>query len=139
MVTAPGAALQQTEVIVVDPNITDYAELTYGPHAEGYAFRFFTSGEDAARIAPRSGRTLWLINVDLPDMTGFELAAWVRARCHKAAVYLIGDQYRADDEVHCRAEGALYACKPANPNWLPHAQPRFAEVALAEDIRGVAI
>ena len=62
---------------------------------------------------------LWLVSVELPDMSGFELCELLCGCRRRVTVYLIGDRYSAEDELRSRTCGfAFYACKPPNTTWL---------------------
>ncbi len=109
----------EAEIVVVDEHPGDYAELIDQLHDTGFRFRLVATGREALRLLPRNSAALWLVNVQLPDMSGFELFQSLHNRSEKTTVFLIGDRYAIEDELRSRAAGAaLYACKPPCAAWL---------------------
>ena len=88
------------------------------------SIHFLSSGRDALRFAKRFESGLWVINTELPDMTGFDLATMLRSIRRSALVFMIGGEYRLDDEMQALTLGlAKYLCKPLEPSWiLPHSR-----------------
>ena len=104
---------------VVDPDRDYYdAVLPLGTDAEA-TFRFYCSGRDVLCRGPADRPALWLISIELPDMTGLDLFAMLRDRLKGAAVCMVGREYRLEDEVGAyRAGAAMYACRPVETAWL---------------------
>ncbi len=107
---------------VVDMAPRDYSELLAATGAPGVSLHFLVSGNDALQFARRWQAGLWLVNSQLCDMTGFELAETLRSTRPSALIFIIGDQYRLADELQTLSMGlAKYLCKPLEPSWvLPH-------------------
>ena len=119
-------------VLVVDPQPKDYEvlSLTLGGRLQ---IRILQTGRDALNVAMHDTVDTWIINVSLPDMTGFELHQNLRERYSGARFVLVGNDYRPDDEVKARTSGAArYLCKPPQPWWLeqiPSGNTAFAKEA----------
>lgn len=111
-------------VTIVDSSPQDYKALLAAAGTPGVSIHFLFSGNDALRFARRHPSGLWVINTQLPDMSGFDLAEMLRAVRRSDLVFIIGDKYRLDDEVQALTLGlAKYLCKPLEPSWiLPHSQ-----------------
>ncbi len=111
-------------VVIVDSVPQDYEALLAAAGTPGVSIHFLSSGRDALRFARRFESGLWVINTELPDMTGFDLAAMLRSIRRSALVFMIGDEYRLDDEMQALTLGlAKYLCKPLEPSWiLPHSR-----------------
>ncbi len=61
----------------------------------------------------------FIVNVDLPDMSGFDLREKLTERWSRTPGYLISDSYDPQDEVKARCSGdTLYFCKHLEPGWL---------------------
>ena len=109
-----------TDLVIVDPRPQDYGALMASPAARDLLFQFAISASDALRISRWGRRSIWLINIRLPDGSGMELAAAIRARDPHSVVHLVGDEYDPAQEVAARVCGvAMYLCKPADVSWLP--------------------
>ncbi len=116
-------ASELTHVMVIDSRPQDYLHLAAESAASGLLFQFATSASDALKLWRTAARTIWLVNLELPDASGCELAAAVRARDPRSVVYLVGDEYDPAEELKARlVGGAMYVCKPADPAWLSVAQ-----------------
>ena len=82
-------------------------------------FRFYDTGRDALRKSMTERNSFWLISLDLPDMTGFDLFEMLSDKLGNAPVCLVGHAYRPEDELRAyRAGAAMYACKPVEQSWL---------------------
>jgi CheY-like chemotaxis protein len=111
-------------VAIVDSTPQDYEALLAAADTPGVSMHFLLSGNDALRFARRFPSGLWVINAQLPDMSGFDFAAMLRSMRRNALVFIIGDEYRLDDELQALTLGlAKYLCKPLEPSWiLPHSR-----------------
>ena len=111
-------------VVVVDRNPEDYGRWARFARQQGMRFYYMHSGGEALQVRREGAVSLWMINIDLPDMSGFELVARLEPRRHGSDVFLVADAYRADDEVRTLSLGVtLYLCKPARAAWLRHWRP----------------
>ena len=123
MQTTSSLRPEHAEVTVVDSRPEDYGRLAASSAARGMLFQFATSISDALKLRHTAARSIWLVNLHLPDGSGCDLAAIVRARDPHTVVYLVGDEYDAAEELKARMEGgALYVCKPAERTWLSSMQ-----------------
>jgi two-component system OmpR family response regulator len=119
------------DVLVVDAKQEGY-ELLVG-ELDRYAvrLRFFSTGESALRWAGTCCSTLWLVNIQLPDMSGISLLTHLRRRLPRVSVVIVGDVCTVEDELAARAAGAnAYFCKPASAAWLLACQPRRGSPAV---------
>ena len=107
-----------TTVCVVDPDPGDYEALVRGPK-EDRRVEFVRSGRDALRKNVTQKPDLWIINMRLPDMSGVDLHEILHARNPQVPCYLVGNDYRTEDEVSARRAGAtMYFCKPLQREWV---------------------
>lgn len=112
------------DLLVVDARAEDYDAL-HSPGALPIALRFFPTGHDALVSLAQAGDAAWLVNAQLPDMTGIELLRLIRQRRPGAHVSLVDDAYSAVNELGARSAGATaYLCKPPQPSWLANQHGR---------------
>lgn len=106
-------------VVVVDPQPNDYAPLGHCERLEGAELEFLGSGRAALRYEHETAPRLWVINMHLPDMSGLDLYEMLGQQWPDTPVYLVGDDYRPEDEINARTSGAtFYFCKPLEGDWL---------------------
>lgn len=112
------------QVFVVDPKKNDYLDLQSSMADSGYRVQVCNSGRAALRIDAEQAPELWIVNMNLPDMTGPDLISMLRWRYPKTPICLVSDDYSVEDEINARSTGAeLYLCKPIEPEWLMAATP----------------
>ncbi|GAI83936.1 unnamed protein product, partial [marine sediment metagenome] len=68
------------DVVVVDYQLRDYEELIVRASQWKLRMRLLTCGDEAIRFSKALFDGLWLINVQLPDMTGVDLLRFIRER-----------------------------------------------------------
>jgi DNA-binding response OmpR family regulator len=118
-------------VVVADTKLDDYGPLVVELSERGVRVGLFSTGEEALRAAGGNAATLWVVNVHLSDMSGVALMKLVRRRLPRSTVFLVGDEYSADDEMAARAAGATaYVCKPPSAMWLEAFQPHCRSPAI---------
>jgi ActR/RegA family two-component response regulator len=111
--------IDSIEVFVVDSHPQDYLQLATGIGSRGPSFQFAICASDALKLRRTAARSVWLVNIHLPDGSGCDLAAAIRARDPSSVVFLVGDEYDPAEELRARiAGGAMYVCKPAEAAWL---------------------
>jgi CheY-like chemotaxis protein len=63
------------EVVIVDPACDSYGEFVAAAQGGGLGLHFCVDGRSAMRLARRFRADIWLVAIDLPDMSGFDLVA----------------------------------------------------------------
>ena len=102
----------QSHIVVTDARPKDYRDLGLLAGEYGWHVHFLTGGRAAIQFARPSSADLWMINVRLPEMSGFDLMEIVRDRVPGVPVFLVADQYDSEEERRaCRYGAALYLCK----------------------------
>ena len=115
----PPATTSRVKVCVVDTDFGDYSHLLAERKLRGLEWELIGSGREALRQLQRDPVTLWVINVQLPDMSGAELCQMIKSQNPSAVVYLLTDDYRAEDERAAWLAGAaLFRPKPIDPAWF---------------------
>ncbi|MBX3414904.1 MAG: hypothetical protein KF708_19625 [Pirellulales bacterium] len=106
---------------IVDPRSTDYDDLIRLAQATALVVRFFARAGEALRRETDDER-LWMVNVDLPDLSGFELCEMLhRPPRIGSIVCLVSEGYSADDERRARCCGAsIYTGKPVPASFVTH-------------------
>ena len=129
----PAKPSQVDYVVVADKKLDDYGRLVVELSERGVRVGLFSTGEEALRAAKGNAATRWVVNMKLPDMTGVALLKLVRRRLPRSTVFLVGDEYLADDELAARAAGATaYVCKPPSAAWLEVYQPQHSAPVLRQ-------
>jgi CheY-like chemotaxis protein len=128
-------AHSQPIVCVVDARPADYAKWAEAAQQAGMVLRQFRTGREALRASRDVATDLWIINVDLPDMSGFELVEKLQPRASHTAAFLVADTYRVDDEVRALSLGVtMYRCKPASTEWLGAWRPCARQSLSAQEL-----
>ncbi len=111
--------IERSQVVIVDSKPNDYTTLVRSKPLGQANFEFFDSGRAALRFEPTKPPQLWVININLPDMSGLDLYHMISSRWPDSPIYLVGDDYRPEDEINARISGAtFYFCKPLQSEWL---------------------
>jgi DNA-binding response OmpR family regulator len=125
MILAPNSTLlpplttSRVKVCVVDTNFDDYASLLAERNLRGVEWELATSSREALRRMQHDTITLWVINMQLPDLSGTELCQMIKSQNPAAVVYLLTDDYRPEDERAAWLAGAaLFRPKPIDPAWF---------------------
>jgi DNA-binding response OmpR family regulator len=100
-------------VCVVDPAREDYQAWRQWAAADEVQLEFTATAEEALRRA-RCGRVdLWVINAQLPGMSGAELCGMLKSQSRQAVVCLVTDGYSAQSErAAWAARATMFQCKP---------------------------
>ena len=115
----PPALITPTIIVVVDANPSDYVALAPLAEAGEIDIRFLLSGRSALRESRLLKAPLWMINVDLPDHSGFDVQEMCFGRKTSPLVLMVADEYSTRDELRALELGvAKYLCKPVDPAWL---------------------
>lgn len=105
----------QSHIVVADARPKDYRNLALLAGENGWHLHFLTSARAAIQFGRPSHANLWMVNVSLPDMAGFELLEALRDRVAENPVFVVADRYDAEDERRaCRIGAALYVVKDAS-------------------------
>ncbi len=103
----------QSHIVVVDPRPHNYHELAALASHNGWHIHLLTNASATMRLARSTHVALWMINVRLPDMSGFDLLEMIRDQLADARVFVVADCYNAEHEARACRFGAFYVCKSA--------------------------
>jgi DNA-binding response OmpR family regulator len=105
----------ESHIVVTDARPKDYRDLSLLAGEYGWHVHFLTSGRAAIQFARPNCADLWMVNVCLPEMSGFDLLEILRDRAAGAPVFLVADHYDSEEERRaCGCGAALYLCKDSN-------------------------
>ena len=112
-------AKQRSRILVVDAHPNDYDSIAHSSDFREVSFEFLQDGRSLLRNRDETCPELCVINMNLPDMSGLDVYDMVTQRWPGVPVYLVGDDYRPEDEVRARSSGAtFYFCKPLQREWI---------------------
>ena len=114
------AAPRRTRTIcVVDPQPADYLGWESLAQAGGVELCFVADAEQALRLSRTQPVDLWVINTELPGLSGYELCGMLKAQHPRSTVFVVADKYSAAAERLAWAHRAtLFSVKPEQYSWL---------------------
>jgi len=77
-----------THMVIVDVSPYDYLAMGSDDGAGAVEQHLLPSGRDALRFARQMTDAVWLINMQLPDMSGLELYHMLRRRWREVVCFL---------------------------------------------------
>ena len=105
----------RNRVVVVDAYPHDYDNLADQISRADTEVLFVRSGQEALLACLTHMPALWIVNMDLPDMSGIDLQTMLRERGCRSPIALVGDRYSVTDEIEARTAGAeIYLAKPVH-------------------------
>ncbi len=116
---AQSTCARTTTIAVVDPRPADYASLLERTLGPAVRLQFVPTGNGALQLARTTDADLWVIPMVLPDMSGLDLCAMLKAQSPQRVIWMVADTYCAEDERAAWVHGAsLFGCKPLPNSWL---------------------
>jgi two-component system catabolic regulation response regulator CreB len=103
-------------IVEDEPSIAD--NILYSLESEGFAPCVCTTGEEALARAKTEAFALVVLDVGLPDMTGFEVCRQLRAARDVPVIFLTARNSEVDRVVGLEIGGDDYLCKPFSPREL---------------------
>jgi two-component system catabolic regulation response regulator CreB len=103
-------------IVEDEPSIAD--NILYSLESEGFAPCVCTTGEEAIARAKAEPFALVVLDVGLPDMTGFEVCRQLRAARDVPVIFLTARNSEVDRVVGLEIGGDDYLCKPFSPREL---------------------
>lgn len=101
-----------TRILVVDdePSITEF--VSYALKREGYAPDVVANGEEAFALAAKNKYDLFILDIMLPGMDGYELCRRLRAKTTVPVLFLSARDTELDKVVGLEIGGDDYLAKP---------------------------
>ncbi len=103
-------------IVEDEPSIAD--NILYSLESEGFAPCACATGADALARAKAESFALVVLDVGLPDMTGFEVCRQLRAARDVPVIFLTARNSEVDRVVGLEIGGDDYLCKPFSPREL---------------------
>ena len=102
-------------ICVVDLQLDDYQGWDELAAARGAQLRILGSAEEALKLARTTSIDLWVVNTELPGLSGGELCAMLHTQSPRIPVYLVANEYSEELERTAYRNGArLFAVKPGH-------------------------
>ena len=100
-------------IVEDEPAIAD--TLVYALKTEGFAPEWRTTGREALAALARGAFALVILDIGLPDLSGFEVCKQIRARSAVPVLFLTARQAEVDRVVGLEIGGDDYVVKPFSP------------------------
>ena len=131
-----------SRILVVDdePSITEF--VGYALKKEGFAPDVVDNGEDALAMAQKNDYDLFVLDIMLPGMDGYELCRRLRAKTSAPVLFLSARDTELDKVVGLELGGDDYLAKPFGIRELlarVHALLRRAPQGGAEAVEGARV
>lgn len=107
------AAAQRVLVVEDEPSIAD--TLVYALKTEGFAVDWVSSGEETLRRAVNGAYAAIVLDIGLPDLTGFEVCRRIRRTSQVPILFLTARNAEVDRIVGLEIGGDDYVVKPFSP------------------------
>ena len=110
--------MQQPRILIVEdePAIAD--TLTYALQSEGFQTQWVTQGLEALEVVRQSPPALVLLDVGLPDMSGFDVCREIRKDSGVPIIFITARAEDIDCVVGLELGGDDYVIKPFSPRVL---------------------
>jgi two-component system response regulator RegX3 len=102
----------QSHILVVDDEATITDFVGYALKKEGYITDIVTSGEDALSLALQNEYDLYILDIMLPGIDGYELCRRLRAKTDSPVLFLSARDTELDKVVGLEIGGDDYLSKP---------------------------
>lgn len=99
------ARLRVRRILVVDDNADAADTLAALLRLEGHEAHTVYTGRDAIAVAARSAPDVVLLDIGLPDMSGYEVAKLLRSNLNSTRLVALTGYGQAEDLGHARAAG----------------------------------
>lgn len=102
----------QTKILVVDDEATITDFVSYALKKEGYNADVVQTGEDALALANQNDYDLFILDIMLPGMDGYELCRRIRTNSSSPVLFLSARDTELDKVVGLEIGGDDYLSKP---------------------------
>lgn len=107
------------KILLVDDDVRNAGLLRRFLEAEGYEVAFAANGREGYDIYKTFSPDLILLDINMPEMNGFELAASIRRTDTQTIIFFLTDRSEKADRLHgFRLKGNDYIPKPFYPEEL---------------------
>lgn len=116
MLARTGNPTRRILLVEDEPSIAD--NIVYALKTEGFASTWCRTGQEALRYFASEAFALVILDVGLPDVSGFELCKEIRARSSVPIVFLTARKAEIDRVVGLEIGADDYVMKPFSPREL---------------------
>jgi two-component system catabolic regulation response regulator CreB len=128
------------QILIVEDEAAIADTLIYALQSEGFSTQWLTLAGDALALQQQTPADLWILDVGLPDMTGFEACKRLRRFSEVPVLFLTARNAEIDRVVGLEIGADDYVTKPFSPREvaarvkaiLKRVQARPAEFAVAQ-------
>ncbi|WP_461246080.1 response regulator [Treponema sp. R6D11] len=125
------SAMSDNKILAVDDTAFFLTMLKTALQNTKYKVTCVASGRDALKYLEKNTTNLFLLDIEMPGMDGYELAAKIRENGHKAPIiFLTGNSRRENVAKAMRAGAADFIIKPINKELL---LTKLAKYTMQED------
>lgn len=115
---SPTAMLARPRILIVEdePSIAD--TIQYSLESEGFSVQVCDTGAASLETLQQEEFSLVVLDIGLPDMTGFEVCRQLRTSKNVPVIFLTARSSEVDRVVGLEIGGDDYLCKPFSPREL---------------------
>ena len=110
--------MEQPRILIVEDEPTIADTLTYALQTEGFQTQWVTHGQEALNIVSEVPPALILLDVGLPDMSGFDVCREIRKESNLPIIFITARSEDVDCVVGLELGGDDYVVKPFSPRVL---------------------
>jgi CheY-like chemotaxis protein len=133
------------EIVIVDASLDRYEDFVLAAQAGEVGVHFCVDGRSAIRLSRRFRADVWLVNTELPDMSGFDLLSMLAPHVMQGSVdpllggsaisldrlgdtmrsgiFVVSDSYSVEEEQRALATGvAGYLVRPVTVDLIRNAR-----------------
>jgi two-component system catabolic regulation response regulator CreB len=103
------------QILIVEDEAAIANTLIYGLQNEGFSTQWLTLAGDALTLQQQTPADLWILDVGLPDMTGFEACKRLRRFSEVPVLFLTARNAEIDRVVGLEIGADDYVTKPFSP------------------------
>ena len=111
-------SLLRPTILVIEDEATIAETITYALQTEGFTPLWETTGNDGLAALDRQSVALVVLDVGLPDMSGFEVCRKIRRRTSVPIIFLAARSSEVDKVVGLELGADDYLAKPFSPREL---------------------
>jgi two-component system, OmpR family, catabolic regulation response regulator CreB len=110
--------MDKKKILLVEDESSIADTIIFALNKEGYDTSWVTTGEDSVRSMEKTGFDLVIIDIGLPDMSGFDLIKLIRAKSQVPAFFLTARSEEIDKILGLELGADDYITKPFSPREL---------------------
>ena len=133
------ATMRKTKILLVDDDLKNSMLLKRFIEAEGYEVLYANNGRVGLEMYRAEHPDLMLLDINMPELTGFELARIIREKDRRVIIFFLTDRTDKVDRLQgFSLKGNDYIPKPFYPEELmARIRERFDSITLNQDVEYV--